>query len=134
MYTDTLNVKKEDKLCLFTQNSTKILKKDFLSMKHKREDRINFQSNYNECERLCDVCLEQEIYSESKLIECRTCSILCHEKCMRSTGNRYDFNLISIDKLKNNQYSLDRLIFQCSKCVDIDIGSKKSNLNLTKKY
>jgi len=66
-------------------------------------------------EKRCDICLEYEKYSESKLIECQSCEGTCHKKCLEKIIPGIIFFL------KENNGSVE--YFECMRCLE----SKKLN-------
>lgn len=78
-------------------------------------DTNDFRENFS---RRCDICLEYEIYSDSKLLECINCRALCHLKCYNSNVKNI------INNLPKNNFSLVPE-FECQRCN----FSKTNNLD-----
>jgi hypothetical protein len=90
-------------------NSSDVMDK-FLGRKTKRK-----QSELVEIDRTrCDICLEFEKYSETKLIECKKCGGICHKRCGES-------DVFSINKLKLNgaaKNEIDDDKWECLRCTN----------------
>jgi hypothetical protein len=73
----------------------------------------------------CDICLEFEKYSESKLIECKKCKGSCHKRCQQ-------ISILSQDKLKFSESPCEEIKdeeWECNRCIDLN---SSINQNLQK--
>jgi hypothetical protein len=71
-------------------------------------------------EKRCDICLEYEKYSESKLIECQSCWGLCHKKCKEIETCENNINSMENDSKYNFLFE-----WECVRCDH----AKKLNKN-----
>jgi uncharacterized protein (DUF2344 family) len=71
--------------------------RQLLGKKVKQRKNVNIRENY----RRCDICLESEKYSESRLIECINCKAKCHKKCFER---------------ENKQTIHEKFGFECERC------------------
>ncbi len=84
----------------------------YLHRKSKRE----LYSYGDNPEKRCDICLESEKYSQSKLIECFNCRGVCHKKCL----NFFNEDLIlPMDEIRSD-FSMAQE-FECNRCSHSEI-------------
>jgi len=98
--------------------SSTYMKSFLLGRKMKRN-----QSDFLELQRArCDICLEFEKYSDSKLLECKKCRGLCHKRCQQ-------ISIISQDKLKFREplyQEIDEEKWECNRCINLNSAANKN--------
>ena len=124
-------------------------KSDCSYLHHKTKRDISLYGDFQE--RRCDICLESEKYSQSKLIECINCRGVCHKKCLIffsediispmegivsdfSIAQEFECNrcsnskIMKIDSLSLKYFNI--LNFRCSLCGESEgILNKFGNTN-----
>ena len=71
----------------------------------------------------CDICLEFEKYSDSKLLECKKCRGLCHKRCGQ-------ISLLSQDKLKLSElpsYEIEDEKWECNRCINLNSAAQPNS-------
>jgi hypothetical protein len=99
---------------------SKAEKANLLGKKTKRitTDLLEFQKS------ICDICLEFEKYSESKLIECKKCRGVCHKRCEEN-----DTHLLNKSCSKNilkEKYTEEN--WECNRCMNSPTAAHKISL------
>ncbi len=72
----------------------------------------------------CDICIEFEKYSESKLIECKKCSGICHKRCAEN-------DTLFLNKLNSRGSSKEKTAeenWECNRCMNSTTASPRNSV------
>jgi len=85
-------------------------KANLLGKKTKRitSEILEFQNS------ICDICLEFEKYSESKLIECKKCRGVCHKRC--GEKDTHFLNKSNPKNILREKYTEKN--WECNRCMN----------------
>lgn len=131
-WNDRKNVYDGNKVIIETDNAEKI-KTDFLGKKVKRNKNSNSEKSNKNLNfkpipprhdlKRCNVCLEFEKYSDSKLRQCKKCLVWCHLKCLGGDT----FTKVGFIKGDTSQINENDKFFTCEKCREIENLNEKLN-------
>ena len=96
--------------------------KSFLLGRKIKRNELDFQELHR---TRCDICLEFEKYSETKLIQCKNCDGSCHKRCQQ-------ISVLPQDKLKfivSPCEEIDVEKWECNRCINLN---SSINQNLQK--
>ena len=63
---------------------------------------------------ICDICLEFEKYSESKLIECKKCRGVCHKRC--EENDTHFLTKLNPKNILKEKYTEKN--WECNRCMN----------------